>query len=142
MSKASSGDTVKVHYTGKLNDDTVFDSSKNRNPLEFKIGSGQVIPGFDSAVAGMTVGDIKSVTIPMDQAYGPYREDMVLKIEKTQFPDHINPEIGQQLQLNRENENPIGVTVTKITDDSVTLDANHPLAGKDLIFEIELIEIA
>lgn len=141
MPKASKGDTVKVHYTGKLKDNTVFDSSKNRNPLEFKVGSGQVIPGFDKAVSGMNVGDIKSVTISSDQAYGPYRNDMVLEVEKDKFPDDIQPEIGQQLQINRENDNPIGVTVTKISDDVVTLDANHPLAGKDLIFEIELIEI-
>lgn len=142
MVQAKSGDTVKIHYTGKLNDGTVFDSSANREPLEFTIAQGQVIPGFEQAVLGMAPGESKTEKIPMEQAYGPYREDMVVQINRTQLPSDLEPEIGQQLQIQQPNGRAIPVFVTEVTDGNVTLDANHPLAGEDLTFDIQLVEIA
>lgn len=142
MSKAESGNTVKVHYTGKLSDGAVFDTSMDREPLEFSIGNEQVIPGFEDAVIGMAPGEKKTITIPSGDAYGPHRSDLVVDIQKDQVPPDISPEPGLQLQLRQQDGSVINVTVTNITDASVTLDANHPLAGKDLTFEIELVEIA
>ncbi|HKK01300.1 MAG TPA: peptidylprolyl isomerase [Desulfuromonadales bacterium] len=135
---------AKVHYTGSLSDGTVFDSSRERKePLEFTVGAGQVIKGFDDAVADMGVGDKKTVTVPADEAYGPYREDMVFEVESTQFAEGVVPEVGMQLQGQAEEDAaPMIVTVKKIEDEKVTLDANHPLAGQDLTFEIELVEVA
>lgn len=141
MASAKHGDTVQVHYTGTLDDGTVFDSSANREPLQFTIGAGQIIPGFEDAVIGMKPGDAKSTTIPADQAYGPHNDDMVVMVDRDQFPNHITPEIGQQLQISQPNGQPIVVTVTDVSVESVTLDANHPLAGKDLTFNIELVAI-
>jgi peptidylprolyl isomerase len=142
MSPAKKGDNVKVHYTGKLDDGTVFDSSEGKAPLEFQMGESQVIPGFEDAVNGMNPGDKKTFKIPCDQAYGPRREDLVAQISKEQFPEHITLEIGQQLQIPQQEGQPLVVRITEITDEAVTLDANHPLAGEDLTFEIELIEAA
>lgn len=141
MSEANKGDTVKVHYTGKLQDDTVFDSSLDRKPLEFEVGAGQMIPGFDKAVEGMKPGEKKSIHIPYDQAYGPRRDDMMVTIKKEEFPENVNPKVGQQLQVKRENGHVFNVVVADVTVTDVTLDANHPLAGKDLYFDIELVEI-
>lgn len=141
MPQAKNGDTVKIHYTGKLDDGNVFDSSMDRDPLEFKIGENQVIDGFEEAVVGMSPNENKTTTIPSDKAYGEYRDDMVLEVEKSQFPDDIDPKVGQQLELRQENGQRVVVTVTGISDSGVTLDANHPLAGKDLTFEIQLVEI-
>jgi len=141
MPQAKNGDTVKIHYTGKLDDGNVFDSSMDRDPLEFKIGGNQVIDGFEEAVVGMSPNENKTTTIPSDKAYGEYRDDMVLEVEKSQFPDDIDPKVGQQLELRQENGQRVVVTVTGIGDSGVTLDANHPLAGKDLTFEIQLVEI-
>lgn len=135
------GDTVKVHYTGRLDDGTVFDSSLEREPLEFTTGSGEVIPGFEEGVIGMNVGDTKTITIPAEQAYGPHRTDLVAVFEREQFPPDLSPEIGQQLQLRQQNGQPFVVTVTEVCDTCVTLDANHPLAGKDLTFDLQLVEI-
>ncbi len=142
MVQAKSGDTVKVHYTGKLDDGTVFDSSSNREPLEFTVDGGQVIPGFDKAVIGMSPGDSKTEKIPMEQAYGPYQSEMVLQVSKQQMPPDLQPEVGQQLQIQQANGQVIPVLVTEVTDSDVTLDANHPLAGEDLTFDIQLVEIA
>jgi len=142
MSRAESGNTVKVHYTGKLADGAVFDTSMDREPLEFSLGEKQVIPGFENAVIGMTPGEKKTITITSEDAYGPHRSDLVVDINKEQVPADIAPEPGLQLQLRQQDGSIINVTVAKVTDSSVTLDANHPLAGKDLIFEIELVEIA
>ncbi|MFP4088379.1 MAG: peptidylprolyl isomerase [Desulfobacteraceae bacterium] len=142
MTEAKNGDTVKIHYTGKLEDGNVFDTSLEREPLEFKIGGGQVIEGFEEAVIGMSPSDTKTTTIPSDKAYGEYREDMVIEVDKGRFPDHIEPEVGQQLELKQENGQTVVVSITDINDPVVTLDANHPLAGKDLTFEIQLMEIA
>jgi FKBP-type peptidyl-prolyl cis-trans isomerase 2 len=142
MSEAAKGNTVKVHYTGKLEDDTVFDSSRDREPLEFEVGAGQMIPGFDKAVLGMKPGEKKSIHIPSDEAYGPKRDDMMVTIKKEEFPENVNPKVGQQLQVKRENGHIFNVVVADIDGSNVTLDANHPLAGKDLYFDIELVDIA
>lgn len=142
MAKAENGSTVQVHYTGKLDDDSVFDSSRERDePLKFTIGEGQVIPGFEEAVEGMEPGDEISVHIPSDKAYGPYRDDMVLEVEREQLPEDLDPEVGQRLQLRQQNGEVVNVTLTDISESEVTLDANHPLAGKDLNFDIELVDI-
>ena len=141
MSQAKQGDTVKVHYTGKLDDGTVFDSSIDREPLEFTIGSGSIIPGFEQAVIGMIPGESKTAVIPTDNAYGPYQEAMVLTIDRQQMPLEIEPEVGQQLQLQHPTGDVIPVIITEISQGTVTLDANHPLAGEDLTFDIQLMEI-
>ncbi|MGQ4648148.1 FKBP-type peptidyl-prolyl cis-trans isomerase [Lyngbya aestuarii] len=142
MTQAKSGDTVKIHYTGKLEDGTVFDSSTSRDPLEFELNAGQVIPGFEQAVVGMTPGESKTEKIPMDQAYGPHREEMILEVNRQQMPPELEPEIGQQLQLQQPNGRVVPVLVTEVTESMVKLDANHPLAGQDLTFDIQLVEIA
>ncbi|MFQ6007409.1 MAG: peptidylprolyl isomerase [Candidatus Zixiibacteriota bacterium] len=139
---AKSGDTVKVHYTGKLEDGSVFDSSRDREPFELTIGSGMTIPGFENGIVGMAVGDTITITIPPEEAYGPRREDLVSTISRDQIPPNITPEVGQQLQMQHPSGNIINVTITDVMPDSVTFDANHPLAGKTLIFEIELMEIS
>jgi len=141
MAQAKQGDAVKVNYTGRLDDGTVFDSSEGREPLEFTVGGGQVIPGFEAAVDGMAVGDSKTITIPCAEAYGPYREDMVLTVPREQLPEGLDPEVGQQLQMGQSEESMLFVSVTKVNDENITLDANHPLAGKDLTFDVELIAI-
>lgn len=141
MTKAKNGDTVKVHYTGKLNNGRVFDTSNNREPLEFKIGSGQIIPGFENAVIGMSKGDNNTANIPSDEAYGPHRKELVMEVGLEQLPPDFKPEIGGQLEAKQPNGQVIVVTITDIKEESVVLDANHPLAGQDLTFEIELIEI-
>lgn len=142
VSKAKKGDTVKVHYTGKLDDGTVFDTSYDREPLEFTIGAGQLIEGFDSAVEGMEEGEKKTVKIPADKAYGPYHDDMVIEVSKDKLPKDLNPEVNQQLYMEDASGQTLVVKVLKVSENSITLDANHPLAGKDLTFEIELIKIA
>lgn len=142
MSVAESGNTVKIHYTGMLEDGSVFDSSEGRDPLEFTLGSGQVIAGFDDAVAGMKVGEKKNVTIPVDKAYGPRNEELVIAAPREHVPEDINPEIGQRLQMGAPNGEVVLVTVVEVTEEHVKLDANPPLAGKDLTFDIELVEVA
>ncbi|MEJ8567170.1 FKBP-type peptidyl-prolyl cis-trans isomerase [Elongatibacter sediminis] len=142
MSQAKSGDTVKIHYTGTLTDGTEFDSSKDREPLEFELGSGQVIAGFDKAVTGMEVGDSKSVTIPPEDGYGPRNDEMVHEVPKTALPDDLDPEEGMGLQARGQDGQVFRLTVISVGDESVTVDANHPLAGQDLNFDIELVAIA
>jgi len=141
MAQAKHGDTVKVHYTGKLEDGTIFDSSIKRDPLQFKIGVGQVISGFEQAVVGMSPGESKNTKVPSDKAYGSYRKEMVMAVDRDKFPANIKPEVGQQYQIPQEGDRKTVVTVTDVSESSVTLDANHPLAGKDLTFDIQLIEI-
>lgn len=142
MSKVKDGDTVKVHYTGKLTEDgTVFDSSEDREPLEFTLGEGQLIPGFEQAVIGMEVGEDTTVDIASEDAYGERREDLELEVSKSDLPDNIDPQVGMQLQMQQqENGQAIPVQITDVEEEYVQLDANHPLAGKDLTFEIELVE--
>ncbi|MDY6918132.1 MAG: peptidylprolyl isomerase [Chloroflexota bacterium] len=141
MAPAKHGDTVKVHYTGKLADGTVFDTSANEEPLEFTIGQGQVIPGFEEAVVGMDPGQKKITKLPPDRAYGPFREDMVLVMDRRQISEQVTPEVGMQLEMRDKDGTSFVVTVKEVTESSVTLDANHPLAGKDLRFDIQLLEI-
>ncbi|RLB07333.1 MAG: peptidylprolyl isomerase [Deltaproteobacteria bacterium] len=141
MAKAKEGDIVKVHYTGKLKDGNVFDSSRDGEPLELILGAGQVIPGFESAVIGMSPGEVKTFEISAEEAYGPYREELVLEIDKGRVPEDLNLEVGQQLVLRQAQGEVVRVTVTDISEETVTLDANHPLAGEDLIFEVQLVEI-
>ena len=141
MAHVQKGDTVKVHYTGKLDDGTVFDTSRDRETLEFTLGEGQLIPGFEDAVVGMSPGESRTVTIPQEQAYGSYQEEAVMNVPREQFPGNLNPEIGQQLQIQQENGQVFLVRITDVAESAVTLDANHPLAGQDLTFDIQLIDI-
>lgn len=141
MSTVKSTDTVRVHYTGTTDDGVTFDSSREREPLEFTMGQGQLIPGFEKAVEGMTVGDSTTVRIPADEAYGEVREEMVVDVERSKFPEDITPEVGLQLQIQQPNGQPMPVVVKAVNETHVTLDANHPLAGQALNFDIELVEI-
>lgn len=141
MKLASKGDSVKVHYTGKLEDGTVFDSSRDREPLEFSIGGHQVIKGFEEAVVGMAEGQSKTVEIPSDESYGERRDDLVVTVSRDQIPKEIEVQEGIHLQMRQPDGTVFNVLVSELTDDSVTLDANHPLAGKDLTFDIELVEV-
>jgi len=138
---AKDGDTVKVHYTGTLDDGTVFDTSVEREPQEFTLGEGKVIPGFEEAVKSMQTGLSKTVTIPVEKAYGPYRDDLVIAIERTQLPENLNPEVGQRLQMQQANGRLSVVIVTDVSEKTITVDANHPMAGKDLTFELKLVEV-
>jgi peptidylprolyl isomerase len=141
MQPARSGDTVRVHYTGRLDDGSVFDSSEGRAPLEFRLGGGQVIPGFENAITGMRPGEERTVTIPAEEAYGPRREELVLVVNRSELPEELQqPEVGQQLQMSQEGESFI-VTISDVRVEDVVLDANHPLAGEDLTFELQLVDI-
>lgn len=142
MPTAKQGDTVQVHYTGKLEDGTVFDSSEGREPLEFTIGSGQVIPGFEEAALGMEVGETKQARLEVGEAYGERREDLVLEVPREQLPDEVDVDLGTPLQLQQPDGRAVPVTVTDLDDETVTLDANHPLSGKELNFELTLVGIA
>lgn len=142
MSQVKDGDTVKVHYTGSLKNGEVFDTSKEKDPLEFTLGQGQLIPGFEKAVAGLNVGDTTKVEIPSAEAYGEERDDLIINVPKDQLPGDVTPQVGMQLQVNQPNGQPVPVRVTDISETELTLDANHPLAGKDLTFEIELVAVA
>ncbi|HCD52708.1 MAG TPA: peptidylprolyl isomerase [Balneolaceae bacterium] len=142
MSIIKDGDTVKVHYTGKLQNGEVFDSSVEREPLEFTLGQGQLIPGFEKAIIGLKVGDSTTTNIPSAEAYGDHNPEMEVQVEKAQLPEGMEPQVGMQLQLNQPNGQAIPVQITKVEGEQVTIDANHPLAGKDLTFDIEVVEIA
>ncbi|WP_206633453.1 FKBP-type peptidyl-prolyl cis-trans isomerase [Methanoculleus taiwanensis] len=139
---AKNGDTVRVEYTGTLANGTVFDSSEGRTPLEFTIGTGAVIPGFDAAVTGMQVGESKTVTIPADQAYGEYREDLILNLDRSRYQSSTAPTVGQQLQISTADGRLISARVIDVNETTITADVNHPLAGEDLTFAITLVEIA
>ncbi len=141
MAKAKEGDVVRIHYTGKLEDGTVFDTSEGREPLVFTIGEEKVIPGFERAVVGMEPGEQKTAELSPEQAYGPHREDMVQEMPSDKVPDEVDPKVGQQLQLRLQNGRTIPVVITDISDGAVTVDANHPLAGKPLVFDIELVDV-
>jgi len=142
MPQAKTGDTVKVHYTGKLDDGTVFDSSEGREPLGFVLGEKQLLEAFEQAIEGMAPGESTEVSIPADQAYGPRSDEAVIQVPRTEMPEDLDPQIGQRLQVQQQDGQAFQVTVTEASDETVTLDANHPLAGRDLHFEIQLVEIA
>jgi len=141
MQQVKQGDTVKVHYHGRLADGTTFDSSEGREPLEFKVGSGMVIKGFDDGVMGMSIGDKRTVNIQAEDAYGDKNPEMLVEFPKEQFPDDMMPEIGMRLNMTNGNGQVIPVTIVEVKENSVILDANHPLAGEALIFDIELVSI-
>ncbi len=141
MAQVKSGDKVKVHYHGKLTSGETFDSSEGREPLEFEVGSGMVIKGFDDGVTGMTVGDKKTINIPFDEAYGPRNPDMVIEMPKDRFPKDLDIEVGMPLGMSDQQGQQFQVTIVEIKEDVVLLDANHPLAGQDLVFDLELVEI-
>ena len=140
MAQAQSGQQVRVHYTGKLDEGTVFDSSTGSDPLTFTLGSGEVIPGFDKGVLGLTVNESRTVKIPAAEAYGPHQPGMVVELPRTEIPPHLKLKPGQRLQL-KSPTGVITVVVTGESDTTITLDGNHPLAGKDLTFELQLVEI-
>lgn len=140
MAQAKSGDTVRVHYTGTLEDGSVFDSSQGGDPLEFTLGGGQVIAGFEDAVTGMEPGESKRVTIPAAEAYGPRRDELMIEVGRQELPADMAPEVGQRLQM-VQGEQAVVVTIREVGEESVTLDANHPLAGEDLTFDLELVRI-
>lgn len=135
------GKTVKVHYKGTLNDGSIFDSSEGREPLEFQVGSGQVIPGFDAAIQQMDAGATNTIKIPSAEAYGDVRDEMIATIPHEQFPDGLNPEVGQTLQL-KTPQGALPVRVVDVKDEGVTIDGNHPLAGEDLTFELTVVDVA
>jgi peptidylprolyl isomerase len=141
MSKAEQGSTVKVHYTGRLDDGSVFDTSDGGEPLEFTIGSGQVVPGFEDGVTGMEINEKKTLRIEAAGAYGERREDLVFSIPAGEVPEGMDPQVGQQFRISGEDGNAFVATVAQVSGDSVSFDANHPLAGEALTFDIELVEI-
>ncbi|MFV0513740.1 MAG: peptidylprolyl isomerase [Jhaorihella sp.] len=141
MAQVKSGDTVQIHYTGSLTDGQTFDSSQGRDPLEFTVGSGQIIPGLDEALPGMNVGDKKTVNVPCQAAYGPINPDMRQDVPRSGIPDDIPLEPGSRLQMQTPEGQVLPVTVVHVAEETVTLDANHPLAGQDLVFDIELVAI-
>lgn len=141
MSTAKTGDTVQIHYTGRLDDGTVFDSSEGRDPLRFTVGSGQVIPGFDKAVQGLAVGEKSQTRIPPEEAYGERQDHLVLRVGRDQLPPGLEAAVGQQLEMSTPDGQRIAVVVTELTEESIELDANHPLAGKALTFDVELVAI-
>ena len=142
MAQVKNGDTVKVHYHGCLSDGSTFDSSEGRSPLEFEVGSGSVIKGFDEGVVGMEQGEKKTIHIPADEAYGPTIPENVIEFPRSQFPPDMAPEVGMQLNLRSQDGQNIPVVIAEVKDEVVVLDANHPLAGKDLIFDVEVVEIS
>ncbi|WP_417688377.1 FKBP-type peptidyl-prolyl cis-trans isomerase [Roseibium sp.] len=142
MTTVKSGDTVRIHYTGTLSDGSVFDSSEGRDPLEFTVGSGQIIPGLDNAIPGMTVGEEKTVHIPSEQAYGAKDPNAMQPVPREQFPDNIPLQVGTQLQVQTPNGQVMPVMIAEVSETEVLLDANHPLAGKDLTFAFSLVAIA
>jgi peptidylprolyl isomerase len=135
------GDTVRVNYIGTLEDGSIFDTSAGHEPLEFTLGEGKIIPGFEEAVKGMEIGQSKTVTIPAKEAYGQHRDDLVVEIKREELPEGLNPEIKQQLQMRQTDGRAIVAIVTDVSESTITVDANHPLTGKDLTFQIELVEI-
>jgi FKBP-type peptidyl-prolyl cis-trans isomerase 2 len=139
--EVKAGDTVKVHYHGRLSDGTTFDSSEGRTPLEFEVGSGMVIKGFDDGVMGMTVGQKKTIEIPVEDAYGPRDPQAIIEFPIDRFPPEVQPEVGMQLAMNNGQGQQIPVVIVEVKDDLVVLDANHQLAGQDLIFDLELVDI-
>lgn len=140
--KVENNNTVKVHYTGKLNDGTVFDSSEGREPLQFTVGGGQMIPGFEKAVMGMELNETKTVTIPAAEAYGPSSDEMKHEVPKSQLPGEMVPEVGMDLLSKSPDGREMVVKIVEVRAESIVIDANHPLAGKDLVFDITVVEVS
>lgn len=141
MSQVKENDTVKVHYTGKLKDGQVFDTSEGKDPIEFTLGKGQLIPGFEKGLLNMKVNEKKTVTIPKEEAYGEPREDLIQEVEKNQLPDEIQPEVGMGLVSRTPDGREMNLVVAEVKDETIVVDGNHPLAGKDLVFDLEVVEI-
>lgn len=141
MKEAQVGDLVRVHYTGKLMSGEVFDSSKDRDPLEFTLGNQELLAGFEEGVVGLKPGESKSVTLEPEEAFGDRREDLVLEVAKNEFPQHINPSVGLQLRLTNSSGDALTAVITEVGKESVTVDGNHPMAGQTVVFDIELLEI-
>jgi len=141
MQAVKNGDTVRVHYHGRLTNGTTFDSSEGRDPLEFKVGAGMVIKGFDNGVVDMKVGEKRTLNIPVEEAYGPKNDELIMEFPKENIPADLNPQVGMDLQMSNPQGQVFPVKVAAISAEFITLDANHPLAGEDLIFDIELVEI-
>ncbi len=142
MTQVKTGDTVRIHYTGTLNDGTEFDSSRGREPLEFEVGAGHIIPGLDKALPGMEIGEEKTVAVAAEEAYGPVNPEALQEVPRASIPPEIPLDVGTRLQMQTPDGRAVPVTVTEVTDEAVTLDSNHPLAGRDLNFDIEVVEIA
>ena len=141
MNKVKNGDRVKIHYTGKLKDGEIFDTSRERQPLEFIVGNREMMPGIENSVIGMEAGEKKSIEIPPEEAYGPRQEELVVEISKSKLPDHIEPSLGLRLQMQDANGNHYELAIIEIKEETIALDANHPLAGHTLFFDLELVEI-
>lgn len=141
MAKARVGSRVRVQYTGRLENGAVFDTSPEDEPLEFTIGEGQVIPGFEQAVVGMKPGESKTAQVAPEKAYGPHHEELVVAVRRKQLPEQIEPQVGQRLEVRRSDGGSVTLSVTDVSDSTVTLDGNHPLAGHELTFDIELMAI-
>jgi peptidylprolyl isomerase len=141
MVQAQIGDTVKINFTGKLEDGSVFGSTTDREPLEFKLGEGQILPGVEKGIEGMNVGESKTIKVPPEQAYGQHRKELVEEVGRNQFPKDVEPQVGQSFKVPQPNGQAAVVRVVNVSESTVTLDANHPLAGKDLTFELELLDI-
>jgi FKBP-type peptidyl-prolyl cis-trans isomerase 2 len=142
MSKAKNGDTVKIHYTGKLEDGKVFDDSRERGSFEFIVGNGDVMPSIEKGVLGMETGDTKTIEIPPEEAFGERREKLVVEIAKSELPNHITPTMGQRLQMRQPDGDHTDLIIIDVNEETITVDANHPLAGHTLFFDLELVEIA
>lgn len=138
---AKANDTVKVHYKGTLSDGQVFDTSEGRDPMEFTLGTGQVIPGFENGILGMDADQTKTIEIPAAEAYGDIKAELVQEVPRAQLPEEIKPEVGMQLMSQTPDGQQIPLIITAVTDDTITVDANHPLAGKDLTFEVTLVSV-
>ncbi len=141
MTQAKEDDTVRVHYTVKLDKDTIVGSTKDQEPLQFTLGKGQVLPGFEQAVVGMNSGESKAVLVTADQAFGPHLDEMVVVVDRERLPEGLNPKEGDRIQLQSRSGETVTVSVMGVSESTITIDGNHPLAGKDLIFDIEFIEV-
>lgn len=142
MSEARNGDRVKVHYTGKLWDGRILGSTENNQPVEFTIGSGQIVPGIEKGIIGMEVGERKTITIAPEDGFGPRREELVVDVNRSELPENMEPAIGQRVRMRQDDGQNIDLMITDMAEDTITLDANHPLAGRMLLFDLELVAIA
>ena len=141
MTQAKEDDTVRVHYTVRLDNDTIVGSTKSEEPLQFTLGKGQVLPGFEQAVMGMNSGESKTILVAADQAFGPHLDEMVVVVDRGRLPEGLNPKEGDKIQLQTRSGETMTVSVTDVSESTITIDGNHPLAGKDLIFDIEFLEV-